>query len=95
MITGSGTHLGVVIDDGIYQNIVAGRARQEERTPPPMIILREERKEMSCTSIPSLLGVILVSLLTSPHSWKYVMTMATSEQAMTKITNTRNRNPNK
>ena len=50
MITGSGTHLGVVIDDGIYQNIVAGRARQEERTPPPMIILREERKETSCTS---------------------------------------------
>ena len=62
MITGSGTHLGVVIDDGIYQNIVAGRARQEERTPPPMIILREERKEMSCTSIPSLLGVILAYL---------------------------------
>lgn len=47
MITGSVTHLGVIIDDGIYQNIVAGRARQEERTPPPMIILREERKEMS------------------------------------------------
>lgn len=50
MITGSVTHLGVVVDDGIYQNIVAGRARQEERTPPPMIILREERKETSCTS---------------------------------------------
>lgn len=39
--------------------------------------------------------ISLQNLLTSPHSWKYVMTMATSEQAITKITNTRNRNPNK
>ena len=32
-------HLGIIVDDGVGQDIEAGRARQQERPPPPVVVL--------------------------------------------------------
>lgn len=80
--------LGEKVENAIKEHIHGRAAGDNKASPPPAVVLQSNE-----TLNPLLIRIFMS--LTSPQSWKYVMTMEIWAQLTTKIQNTKKRKPNR